>query len=289
MKDVINKFNLSPKTTWEYNKVLEIKEFREENLVRYDYRPFDTRFIYYNKNFLSRSRSEVMDNFFKQENIGLENSRNGDYTFISGNISDEHFVSDNSFKFPLYLYTEDGSKISNLKKEIVKDIEKIVNKVKPENILDYIYAILYSPSYRGKYKEFLKIDFPRVPYPKDNITFIKLAELGRELRALHLLESSKLIPPYFTEFSESGNDTVEKAYPKYKNDRVYINENQYFGNVPPIAWNFFIGGYQPAQKWLKDRQGRKLSNEEIEHYQKIIVAFSETDRIMEEIDKIIIG
>jgi predicted helicase len=191
----------------------------------------------------------------------------------------------NSFTFPLYLYTNNDLRVPNLKKEIIDKIEEIVGKTTPENILDYIYAVLYSPSYRGKYKEFLKIDFPRIPYPKDKEIFEKLAVFGKELRELHLLESPKL-KNFITTFMESGSDVIESKYPKYKDDKVYINDIQYFGNVPEITWNFYIGGYQPAQKWLKDRKGRKLSNEDIEHYQKMIVALMETDKIMKEIDNI---
>jgi predicted helicase len=142
---------------------------------------------------------------------------------------------------------------------------------------------LHSPVYRERYKEFLKIDFPRVPYPKDKKTFKELVKLGTELRLLHLLESPK-VNQFITTFPKLGSDVVEKI--KYNNGNVIINEEQYFGKVPEAAWNFYIGGYQPAQKWLKDRKGRKLTNEEIEHYQKIIVALVETDRIMKEIDEI---
>jgi len=282
LQQIISKFNLAKNTTWEYGKVLTIKEFDDRKVTSYDYRPFDARFIYYDNNFLSRSRSEVMDNFFQKDNIGLEISRNGDYVFISSSVSDEHFVSDNSFKLPLYIYVEDGTKVSNLKREIVSKIEEIVGETKPEEIFDYIYAVLHSPKYREKYKEFLKIDFPRVSYPIDKKTFAKLVELGKELRELHLLRSSK-VNKFITTYPIAGSDTVEKL--AYKDGNIFINKEQYFGNVPEIAWNFYIGGYQPAQKWLKDRKGRVLSNADIEHYQKIIVALVETNRIIKEINK----
>jgi predicted helicase len=197
-------------------------------------------------------------------------------------------TKESTYAFPLYLYSEDGTKIPNLNKEIVTEIEKTVGKTTPEDILDYIYAVLHSPTYREKYKEFLKIDFPRVPYPKDKDTFKKLVALGNELRSLHLLESPK-VNRYITSYPIEGTDTVEKitlekTSPEKGN--VYINQTQYFGGVPEIAWTFFIGGYQPAQKWLKDRKGRTLTNEDIEHYQKIIVSLSETHRIMSEINNI---
>jgi very-short-patch-repair endonuclease len=161
----------------------------------------------------------------------------------------------------------------------------------PIDILDYIYAVLHSPTYREKYKEFLKIDFPRVPYPKDKDTFWQLVKLGGELRQIHLLESPT-VEKYITQYPIDGDNMVIK--PRFAPSplgragvgSVYINDTQYFDNVPEIAWNFYIGGYQPAQKWLKDRKDRKLEFDDILHYQRIIVALSETDRLMKEIDKI---
>ena len=172
----------------------------------------------------------------------------------------------------------------------------------PIDLLDYIYAVLHSPTYREKYKEFLKIDFPRVPYPTNQETFWKLVKLGGEIRQIHLLESPE-VSEYITQYPIDGDNIVIKPHFVIANDseaistnetasclavtgRVYINDTQYFDKVPEIAWNFYIGGYQPAQKWLKDRKGRELGFEDILHYQKIIVALTETDRIMKEIDKI---
>lgn len=122
-----------------------------------------------------------------------------------------------------------------------------------------------------------------MPYPKDKSTFWLLVKLGREIRQIHLLESP-VVKNFITQYSIDGDNIVGKI--KYQDGKVYINESQYFANVPEVSWNFYIGGYQPAQKWLKDRKGRTLSFEDIMHYQKIIVALSETDRIMREIDKI---
>ncbi len=197
---------------------------------------------------------------------------------------------------------EQNTRIPNLNRLIVKQIaqklgltftnekETTNGTFAPIDILDYIYAVLHSPTYREKYKEFLKIDFPRVPYPKDLTTFEKLSNLGSQIRQIHLLESP-IVEKYITQYPEDGNNVVGKI--KYENvnspafqGRVYINETQYFDNVPEVAWNFYIGGYQPAQKWLKDRKERTLEFDDILHYQKIIVALSETDRLMKEIDKI---
>ena len=268
-----------------------INNYSEEKFVPISYRPFDTQWTFYtgnSKGFHCMPRGDTMRNLLNGNNLGLVTARSNknpetDHFFVSKNITEAKLgeSSTQSAVFPLYLYAEDGSKIPNLKKEIVTAIENIVGKVTPENIFDYIYASLYSPSYRDKYKEFLKIDFPRVPYPKDKERFKKLVAFGAELRLLHLLESPK-INKFITTYPVAGSDTVENL--SYKNEKVIINNKQYFGNVPEAAWNFYIGGYQPAQKWLKDRKGRTLTNEDIEHYQKIIVALTETDRIMKAID-----
>ena len=237
-----------------------------------------------------------------------------------------------SYLAPLYLYPENKGQLSiessvrtpNLNPEIVKEIAeklglKFVNEkdtstssltntstssvtsavsepveLAPIDLLDYIYAVLHSPNYRDKYKEFLKIDFPRVPYPKDAETFWKLVQLGGEIRQLHLLESAKT-EDYITSYPKDGSNTIttkvgKKDWELYDAEkglgRIWINEDQYFDNIPLTSWEFYIGGYQPAQKWLKDRQGRTLEFEDISHYQKIIVALFETDRLMKEIDEI---
>jgi predicted helicase len=204
--------------------------------------------------------------------------------YLSKNISKSNEIFDNSIE-----------RIPNLNIEIVNKIaEKLVltftneketakDTFAPIDILDYIYAVLHSPTYREKYKEFLKIDFPRVPYPKDSTTFWKLVKLGGEIRKIHLLESP-IVEKYITQYPVDGDNLVVKI--RYENTKVLINDTQYFANVPEVAWNFYIGGYQPAQKWLKDRKDRKLEFEDILHYQKIIVALAETDRLMKEIDKI---
>ncbi len=186
-------------------------------------------------------------------------------------------------------------RIPNLNKEIVGQIaedlgltftnekENKENTFAPIDLLDYIYAVLHSPTYREKYKEFLKIDFPRVPYPKHKATFWKLVKLGSQIRQIHLLESPT-IENYITQYPISGDNAVGKV--KYQDGKVYINDTQYFDNVSQVAWEFYIGGYQPAQKWLKDRKDRTLDFEDIVHYQKIIVALTETDRLMKEVDRI---
>lgn len=158
---------------------------------------------------------------------------------------------------PLYLHSDsealDGTtKAPNLDETIWSRInESIGRETTPEEVLDYIYAVLHSPSYREKYKEFLKIDFPRVPYPTSRESFDTLVRLGGELRQLHLLESPR-VHDLITTYPIAGSNEVEKI--SYIDRRVYINSEQYFGEVTEVAWSHYIGGYQPAQKWLKDRK-----------------------------------
>ena len=147
--------------------------------------------------------------------------------------------------------------------------------------MDYIYAVLHSPEYREKYREFLKIDFPRVPYPRDAARFWALAALGAKLRRLHLMEDVEP-QPGVANFPVDGNNEIDNL--QYVGNKVYINKKQYFDRVPSEAWNFYIGGYQPAQKWLKDRKGRILGYDDIRHYQRIIRVLKETGEIMREVD-----
>ena len=268
---------------------LKGKLFEEDYIQPVQYRPFDYQWIYYDPQLISRPADKVLSHIVGKHNVAFISSRQfgGGKHFICFCTKNITEISSQPYApytlFPIYIYSKDGTRTINFKKEIVDEIEKIVGKTEPEDIFDYIYAILHSPSYREKYKEFLKIDFPRVPYPKDAQQFKALIVLGKELRELHLLESPK-VNQFITTFPESGSNVVEKPTPK--DGRVYINKEQYFGDVPEEAWNFYIGGYQPAQKWLKDRKGRELANADIEHYQKMIVALVETGRIMGEVDKV---
>jgi predicted helicase len=257
-------------------------------IQKINYRIFDSKFIYFDAKLIARPREKVMKHFLNKENIGIDFHRGlppfpgSEPIFIVKELTDREF-SHHDYIAPLYLYTDQDEKVPNLNKEIWDKINEIVGNTTPENILDYIYAVLHSPVYREKYNEFLKIDFPRVPYPESKEKFFALAKLGEKLRGLHLMTDSS-VSNFITTFPNVGSDEVEKI--SYKEESVFINTDQYFGNVPEIAWNFYIGGYQPAQKYLKDRKGRKLTNDEIEQYQRIIKVLTETDKIMREIDTI---
>lgn len=297
-------------------RLLELKDASKNGSVKVNYKPFDIQYMYHTKNnehWINSPRNEVMQHFLLGENIGLVVARqcsdDWKYIFCTNVINvfnltgtAGRYGSGNTF--PLYIYQgingqqtidQSSERVPNLNADIIKEIsekigltftnEKERNKdtFAPIDILDYIYAVLHSPTYREKYKEFLKIDFPRVPYPKDKDTFWKLVKLGGEIRQIHLLESAVVEKP-ISKYPHTGTNIVGKT--KYENGNVYINENQCFKEVPEVAWNFYIGGYQPAQKWLKDRKDRELQIDDIRHYMKIIVALTETDRLMKEIDKI---
>jgi len=148
---------------------------------------------------------------------------------------------------------------------------KATGEARPDEVkvFDYIYGVLHSPAYRATYAEFLKIDFPRIPFPASPESFRAISEKGEALRRLHLMEPEAI---------------GATPYPFHGDGKVWINANQYFDAVPAEAWEFHIGGYQPAQKWLKDRKGRELSYDDIRHYQRIIKILTETGRIMAEIE-----
>ena len=306
------KFNVKNSSSYNISGKRERTIFDKKFIQKAIYRPFDWRFLYYNPELISRPAADIMK-IIDKENHCLITTRQVStgafkHVLITNCICDRDPLSvatkERSQIFPLYLYQESTTQISieglksrqpNLNLQIIGQIaEKLCLKFTSEKLdeagtfapidmLDYIYAVLHSPTYREKYKEFLKIDFPRVPYPKDPETFWQLVRLGGELRQIHLLESPE-VGKYITQYPVGGTNLVEKV--RYDNGNVFINEAQYFANVPKVAWEFYIGGYQPAQKWLKDRKGRELGFDDILHYQKIIVALSATDRLMREIDKI---
>lgn len=323
-------FKRKESSGWNYENA-KADLLNNSNLVyaKYNYRPFDFRKVVYTGNssgFIGRSRSIVMKHFINKSNIGIclmrQFFQDAPYSHIyaTNSLIDERTMYSNrggTYLFPLYRYKDtngqkstdsEEKRVPNFNQLIVKQIseklgltytsEKVptTNTFAPIDILDYIYAVLHSPTYREKYIEFLKIDFPRVPYPTDADKFWKLVALGKQIREIHLLESPK-VEEFITGYPEDGDNIIRRKITKTspgfeldneetKTGKVWINDTQYFSDVPEVAWNFYIGGYQPAQKWLKDRSDRELSYDDILHYQKIIVALTETDRLMKEIDKV---
>ena len=180
-----------------------------------------------------------------------------------------------------------------LPKEKIGESEVLLPKKEFQalDLFDYIYAVLHSPSYREKYKEFLKIDFPRVPYPKPE-TFWQLVSLGGKLRILHLLEDTSL-DERIIDIKGEGELLIKNSLNKkdfsIEDEKVELRLNDEVSvvNIPLVAWEFYIGGYQPAQKWLKDRVGRVLNRADMKHYNRIINALCKTDLIMKKIDEVL--
>ena len=296
--------NVERINTKDYDKGLECK---------FAYRALDNRILYYDEGLIERARKDIMGHLLTPGNIAMVVGKqcvdDWKYAFITDSVTNFNYIATAGrlgagYVFPLYLYKENLGKkerIVNFNKELYDKIAKGLNYLPcyddsvlvdpiseyngvlyPQALFDYIYAVLHSPSYRERYKEFLKIDFPRIPYPTDWEKFRDLAELGEELRQLHLMED--LPSKTGVTFPVAGSLQVD-CY-RWQDNRVYINAEQYFDGVPESAWSFFIGGYQPAQKWLKDRKGMTLSFEDVKHYGRIIYVLQQTERIMGEIDNL---
>ena len=306
-ENLYEKFDVKPKKGW---NILEgwqnVQGKNVESFIRKIlYRPFDETFVFYEDKLVWRPVRKLFDHFYERQNIGLclirINSRDEGLTvFATDKITDKTLLSskDNANVFPLYLYpTEDdkadcfvsndtrnddvGKRKPNFDETIWSKIDKCVgNETTPEQVFDYIYGVLHTPSYRERFKDFLKIDFPRIPYPKNADNFNRIASVGEKLSKLHLMQE---IPSVEIPFKVPGDNAVTEI--RFEDGKVFINKTQCFENVPELAWNFYIGGYQPAQKWLKDRKGRNLSYEDIEHYQKIIAILAETHNLMQELDE----
>lgn len=259
------------------------------------YRPFERSFLLNNPAKLERDRSDVMDHYRACNNIGLLTSKAFNdiefaHVFVTEHPSEAIFLSgtsgSNAMNFPLWLVDENAfeSKRSNLQPWVAAEFaESVGREPQPQEIFDYIYGVLHCPGYRTKYRQVLSIAYPHIPYPLSPEVFDHVRKKGEQLRRLHLMEAASIgDTPY--PYRGDGDDIVGSGYPKFDKGKVYINKGQYFADVNEIAWTFYIGGYQPAQKWLKDRRGRSLSWDDIGHYQKIVKILSETDRIMHEIE-----
>ncbi len=293
----------------------KVRQWRQA-VTRYLYRPCDVRLLLYHDSMVDWPRSNVMQHLHQPNRVlcvgraGLVTSGLWDLIFCTQHICDHNlFYRGGSLNFPLYLYSNgglpeslfahDNGRVPNFSTRFVEvvlaklGLEFIADgrgnlrkTVGPEDIFHYLYAVFHSPTYRTRYAEFLKIDFPRLPLTSDVKLFRALASKGAELVALHLMESPKL-EGFITDCPVKGDNIVEKVRYTEKNKRVWINETQYFGGVPKAVWEFHIGGYQVCDKWLKDRKRRALSYDDVMHYQKIIVALKETLRLMTEIDECI--
>lgn len=307
---------------YEWAKVDVLEHFDMAHIAAIQYRPFDTRYMLYTGNargFVGWPVKQIMSNYLLGPNLGLlapKANRDAQFAhaFVTAQPTEAILLSgttgSNAMNFPLYSYpSESERQISgalrqhNLNPKLFAgicadaDIDP-ADQARPDDdfrtptgvarpsevkVFDYIYGVLHAPKYRETFAEFLKIDFPRIPYPASPEVFRAVSEQGEQLRRLHLMEPAAIgDTPY--PYHGDGDDVVAAGYPKFEDLRVHINADQYFDAVPPVAWGFHIGGYQPAQKWLKDRRGRALSYDDIGHYQKIVKILTETDRIMKEIE-----
>ncbi|MBT3206970.1 MAG: N-6 DNA methylase, partial [Bacteroidetes bacterium] len=281
--------------------------FSIENIRQISYRLFDKRFTYFtgrSRGFQSMPRGEVMKNMLS-ENIALNVPRqifrgSFKHVFISKNLTDANLLqsANGQTHFPLYVYdfTIDEKTLQQKKIKLVNfqnDFKKLIeekygDKFSPEQILAYIYGILHSPTYRKKYSDFLKIDFPRIPFCDSSEDFEKIVEIGQELINAHLMEE---IPDYDiaeTYDGEVGKDTVEKIeFRAVENvGRIYINKTNYFEPIPEEIFEFYIGGYKVIDKYLKERKGKDLQIEEIQQVKDIVKILAFTIEKMEEIDNV---
>ncbi len=303
---------------WAQNDIRKYLK-RKSEPTKLLYRPFDVRFTYYtgiSRGFLCYPRKEVMQHMLGGKNLALISARSNrsphqDQFLCTNQISEAKTGESTiqSYLFPLFVY--DGAAGSghgdlfagrrpNLSRAFLDTLAETLGQpqgqdtglpegVSPENIFHYIYAICFAPGYRARYADFLKRDFPRVPLTSDLKLFRALAEKGRGLVALHLLkdEDAPHINQFITKFSKPGTNVVEKVEYDPGTRHVHINDKQYFEGVPSETWDFNVGGYRVCEKWLKDRKGRALSYDDTQHWQRIVVALTETRRVMEEIDALI--
>lgn len=326
-------YGLKDKTNWKLKEAREeiIKEGEwEQAITKILYRPFDERWIFYHDAVVERSRKEVMKHMLRGENLGLCVGRAGqvvglerpwNVAYVSRHIMDFNlFYRGGELLFPLYLYeqkekpkkkrsftnfmlvfepqAEYFARRPNISPELIEKLKKAYKKEpSPEDIFHYIYAVLYSNTYRTKYAEFLKTDFPRVPFTENYKLFRKMAEFGNRLVDLHLLKSNEFNRP-IAKLSR-GSGSIEKlnynpppSPLKLRGDergvtgRLYINKDQFFEDVAPEVWGYQIGGYRVCEKWLKDRKKRILSLDEIQTYCRIVTAIQKTIELQRAIDDV---
>lgn len=308
----------------EARKRLRRDELWRDRVTTYSYRPFDKRLIYFVPWIVDWPRPEVMQHMSTGDNYGLHTCRQAlsddwRHVFLADILSDDSYISnkskERSYLFPLYLYPSNsdnlfdqptsnpGGRRPNLAPAFIEDVAErlelsfvddgkgdLESTFGPEDVFHYIYAVFHSPSYRERYAEFLKIDFPRVPLTGNLELFRTLAAKGETLTALHLMER---VGSVMTSYPVEGDNIVDnptfKANDDGKTGRVYLNKTQYFDGVPTDVWEFHVGGYQVLHKWLKDRKGLELSFDDLRHYGFIVSALFETIGIMSEIDEAIEG
>jgi predicted helicase len=321
--DVRGRYDLEDNRDWQLSRARrQLRQLgdRGRSLIRPClYRPFDIRWCCFDEIAMDWPRLDVLQNLVRGDNLALiapRQFKEQSGALVTSVIAGHKTVSayDTNSIFPLYCYADDGlpetgvfgnspepssRRHANLDADIVArvasdlDFEMLPDghgdlahgSMGPEDLFAYIYAVLYSPSYRTRYAEFLKTDFPRIPFTKDRDTFIKLAELGQQLIDLHLVRSPELDNP-ISRFCGKGDSAVTKVEYDADRGRVGINPTQYFDGVTLDLWSYQVGGYQVLAKWLKDRKGRFLTAADTQHYSRIVTSLARTGRIQTAIDAI---
>ena len=283
----------------------------EQHIQPINYRPYDTRWTYYtgqSRGFHCAPRPLIMP-YLQEENSALCTNRSlrsastWQHVFVTNRIIDGNCISNKdgpTHVFPLYLYPHpeelglSTERSLNFKPAFLSAFSEALGLsqtapfslpegISPEAILAYIYAILYSPTYRERYYEFLKDDFPRIPLPENIDQFRTLAAFGQRLMDWHLLKDVQI--PAMHRFEGEGDGVVSK--PRYADGKVWINPTQHFTDVSEAVWEYEIGAYQVCEKWLKDRKGEELGRAELQQYRAILVAVAETLAVMGEIDSVL--
>ncbi len=325
---IASRFDLKSSDGWklsERRKLIKNDGGWEQSFTKCFYRPFDIREYYHHKDVVDRTRDELMKHVLQRENICVGFGRQGIavsdpvwalLTIAKWPIDKNVFRRGGVNVFPLYLYPTDKPK-TTLFEETPTDapggrkpnlspkfIENCAAKLSmqfiqdgtgdrertfgPEDIFNYMYAVFHSPTYRSRYAEFLKMDFPRLPLTSKPELFRELCTLGKQLVVLHLMETKA---PKITGFPVAGDSTVEKVRYQEPHDdikgRIWINPTQYFEGIPKEVWEFHIGGYQVCDKWLKDRKSRQLTYNDLTHYQQVVSALAATMKLMESVDAVI--
>ena len=305
------KYSFGSKSLSKIQKIKgELRNLSPEAIQMVSYRPFDKRYLYFDKKRIVRPQYAVMKYFLNHgnqnhampKNIGIVISKKINasdtyqHVFLTNTICESCLISNKTgeigYCFPIVIFDEQGKQKRNLNPEIVSQIEDIVgDMIESEHILDYIYAILHSPTYRKRFFEFLSFMFPYIPYPKQH-HFWNIVEKGKKLRLLHLF-SADVLNDVSSKLRNTSGSLIEKST-KITNvtikittpekGQIWINQREYFEDVSVLAWNFFIGSYQPLQKWLKDRKDRILLSTEVLHYSKMITAIEESISNIREID-----
>ncbi|MDQ5823118.1 MAG: DNA methyltransferase [Chloroflexota bacterium] len=330
-QEYATKYGVSDNRDWQLRKsrkLIQAEPEWERHLIPCLYRPFDWRSSYFSPVAMDYPRRELMDHVAGRENLCILVTRQigtlgWRHVSVSKDVAESCVVStktkEQNYNFPLYVYpgtlkptlfdalhSSDASneRRPNLNPAFIADVEQrlgmtfipdgkgdLQTTFGPEDVFHYMYAVFHSPTYRSRYAEFLKIDFPRLPLTSDPALFRDLAGLGEQLVGLHLMERQA---PNIASYPVRGDNVVQAV--RYtapgqagEKGRVWINKTQHFEGVPPEVWEFHIGGYQVAEKWLKDRKGRQLTYDDLNHYRGVVAALAETIRLMAEIDNTIPG